>query len=74
MYRLLLNEDSKSSKHLPTQRRNMKRADFMNYAQSVAMGNAPRTHENCRRLLKEAKLNPVNRPGKTAKDRALKGR
>jgi hypothetical protein len=52
----------------------MKRADFMTAAQSRAMGNAPRTHENCRRLLKEAKLNPVNRPGKTAKDRALKGR
>jgi len=52
----------------------MKRADFMSAAQSRAMGNAPRTHENCRRLLAAAKLAPVNRPGKTAKDRALKGR
>lgn len=52
----------------------MKRKDFMSAAQVKALGSAPRTHENCRRLLKEAKLAPVNRPGKTAKDRALKGR
>lgn len=47
----------------------MQRKDFMTAAQAKAIGNAPRTHENCIRLLKEAGLAPVARPGKTAKDR-----
>lgn len=51
----------------------MQRKEFMSAAQTRALGNAPRTHENCLRLLKEAKLNPVARPGKTAKDKAKRG-
>jgi hypothetical protein len=51
----------------------MQRKDYMTAAQTRAIGNAPRTHENCIRLLKEAKLAPVARPGKTAKDRAKRG-
>lgn len=51
----------------------MQRKDFMNAAQTRALGNAPRTHENCLRLLKEAGLTPVARPGKTAKDNAKRG-
>jgi hypothetical protein len=52
----------------------MQRKDFMTAAQSRAIGNAPRTHENCIRLLKAAGLHPVARPGKTAKDAARKAR
>lgn len=52
----------------------MQRKEFMTAAQTRAIGNAPRTHQNCIRLLKEAKLAPVARPGKTAKDAARKAR
>lgn len=51
----------------------MQRKDFMTIAQSRALGIAPRTHGNCIRLLKAAGLNPVARPGKTAKDKAKRG-
>lgn len=51
----------------------MQRKEFMSAAQTRALGNAPRTHANCLRLLKEAKLFPVARPGKTAKDKAKRG-
>lgn len=51
----------------------MQRKEFMTAAQSRAIGNAPRTHSNCIRLLKEAGLAPVARPGKTAKDKARRG-
>lgn len=44
----------------------------MTAAQAKAMGDAPRSHQNCLRLLKEAGLTPVMRPGKTAKDKAKK--
>ena len=40
------------------------RADFMSESQKAAMGDLPRTHENCK-----AKTG-VNRPGKTAYERA----
>ena len=40
------------------------RKDFMTETQKIAMGNLPRTHQNC--LAKTG----VMRPGKTAKDRA----
>ena len=46
------------------------RKDYMTEAQRRAIGDAPRTHENCLRLLKAAGLTPVARPGKTAKDKA----
>jgi hypothetical protein len=52
----------------------MDRKNFMTAAQTRAIGNAPRTHENCIRLLKAAGLHPVARPGKTAKDAARKAR
>jgi hypothetical protein len=42
----------------------MQRKDFMTEAQKKAMGNAPRTHANCR------DKTGVARPGKTASDRA----
>jgi len=42
------------------------RAKFMTHADKVAMGRLPRTHLNCHN--KTGKM----RPGKTAKDRALK--
>lgn len=50
----------------------MTRADYMTAAQQKALGSAPRSHQNCLRLLKEANLPPVMRPGKTAKDKAKK--
>lgn len=46
----------------------MKRADFMTAADKKAMGNLPRTHQNC--FEKTGK----NRPGKTAHERAKKGK
>lgn len=46
----------------------MKRADFMNAADKKAMGNLPRTHQNC--FEKTGK----NRPGKTAYERYKKGK
>lgn len=52
----------------------MQRKEFMTAAQTRAIGSAPRTHENCLRLLKAAGLNPVARPGKTAKDAAKRAR
>jgi len=42
------------------------RSEYMTNAQKRAMGVLPRTHDNC--LAKTG----VARPGKTAKDRALK--
>ncbi len=42
----------------------MKRQDYMNSANKKAMGNLPRTHQNC------IEKTGVARPGKTAKDRA----
>lgn len=44
------------------------RKDYMTGSQTVAMGNLPRTHENCKAQT------GVMRPGKTAKDRANHGR
>ena len=46
----------------------MKRADFMTAADKKAMGNLPRTHQNC------FKKTGKNRPGKTAYERAKKGK
>lgn len=46
----------------------MKRAEYMTITQKQKMGIVPRTHEACLRLV------GVARPGKTAKDRANKGR
>jgi hypothetical protein len=43
------------------------RADFMTGTQRVAMGDLPRTHQNC------IEKTGVARPGKTAKDRANSG-
>jgi hypothetical protein len=43
------------------------RASFMSDADKKAMGNLPRTHQNC--FGKTGK----NRPGKTAQERARKG-
>ena len=43
------------------------RAFYMKASDKKAMGNLPRTHANC--LEKTGKM----RPGKTAKDRALRG-
>lgn len=43
------------------------RADFMSESQRKAMGDTPRTHQECTRIL------GVARPGKTAKDRANTG-
>ena len=45
----------------------MKRSDYMKPAHQAAMGNKPRTHENCKALT------GVMRPGKTAKDRSNRG-
>jgi len=39
----------------------------MRSGDKIAMGNQARTHTNCK------KFTGVNRPGKTAKDRALRG-
>ena len=41
-----------------------KRAEFMSESDKNALGNLPRTHENC------LEKTGVARPGKTAKDRA----
>ncbi len=46
--------------------RDQPRENFMTPRQAEMMGDLPRTHENCR-----AKTG-VARPGKTAKDRALR--
>jgi len=40
------------------------RAEYMSQSQKTAMGNLPRTHQNCKTQT------GVMRPGKTAKDRA----
>jgi len=42
----------------------MARENFMSREQKTKMGDLPRTHENCKMLT------GVNRPGKTAQDRA----
>lgn len=42
------------------------RAMYMNSADKAAMGNMPRTHQNCFKATKK------NRPGKTACERARK--
>ena len=41
---------------------------YMTQAERDALGDAPRTHQNCRDKTGR------NRPGKSAKDRALKGK
>lgn len=46
----------------------MKRAEFMTSKQKQDLGGMSRTHQNCLRLV------GVARPGKTAKDRAAKGK
>lgn len=46
----------------------MQRKDFMTAADKAAMGNLPRTHQNCFEKTKK------NRPGKTAYERARKGK
>lgn len=46
----------------------MQRKDFMTQADKTAMGNMPRTHQNCFKLTKK------NRPGKTACERARKNK
>jgi hypothetical protein len=43
------------------------RKDFMSDKHKTAMGNMPRTHQNCKQAT------GVMRPGKTAKDRANRG-
>ena len=43
------------------------RKEYMTETQKTAMGNLPRTHQNC--IAKTG----VARPGKTAKDRAARG-
>ena len=43
------------------------RKQFMKQEHKLSMGNLPRTHANCK------EKTGVYRPGKTAKDRALKG-
>lgn len=43
------------------------RADYMSESMKKAMGNTPRTHQECKRIT------GVMRPGKTAKDRAANG-
>jgi len=43
------------------------RADYMTQTQKTAMGNLPRTHQNC------IEKTGVARPGKTAADRAKRG-
>ena len=45
----------------------IERKDYMTPAQKTAMGNAPRTHRECR------ERTGVARPGKTAADRARRG-
>lgn len=45
-----------------------KRANFMSEEQKRAMGKLPRTHHNC------IEKTGVARPGKTAQDRARRGR
>jgi hypothetical protein len=42
----------------------LQRKDYMTPTQKTAMGNLPRTHQNC------IEKTGVARPGKTAKDRA----
>ena len=44
-----------------------RRADYMSAKDKSAMGDLPRTHENC------TDKTGVARPGKTAKDRAARG-
>lgn len=44
-----------------------KRADYMTGTQKAAMGNLPRTHQNC------MEKTGVARPGKTAQDKARSG-
>lgn len=46
----------------------MKRADFMTAKDKAALGMRPRTHQNC------FELTGKNRPGKTAHERAHKGK
>jgi hypothetical protein len=46
----------------------MKRADSMTSADKAAMGNKPRTHQNCFAATKK------NRPGKAACERARKNK
>ena len=46
----------------------MKRSDFMSSKDKEAMGKLPRTHQNC--IAKTGKA----RPGKTACEKARKGR
>lgn len=46
----------------------LKRKDFMSEKDKKAMGELPRTHQNC--FAKTGK----NRPGKTAHERARRGR
>lgn len=45
----------------------MARKDYMSASQKAAMGNLPRTHENCKNKT------GVARPGKTAQDKARRG-
>ena len=52
----------------------MQRKDYMSEAQKRAIGAAPRSHDNCKRLLDKAGLPAVARPGKTAQDKARRGR
>lgn len=47
--------------------KNFDRKNFMSDSDKEAMGNFPRTHQNCFKLTKK------NRPGKTACERARKG-
>lgn len=46
----------------------MQRKDFMTAADKAAMGNQPRTHQNCYEATSK------NRPGKTAHERAKKAK
>lgn len=46
----------------------MQRKDFMTAADKAAMGNKPRTHQNC------YEATGKNRPGKTAHERAKKAK
>ena len=47
--------------------KNKSRADFMSDKDKKAMGNKPRTHANCKETTGKY------RPGKTAKDRWMRG-
>jgi hypothetical protein len=49
-------------------KKELNRADFMTPFQKEMMGRHPRTHQNCKAHT------GVSRPGKTAKDRALRAR